>query len=222
MPEAKKSNPYDSFHVFMHHCIMNLLLVPFYYLFYKFKVVGKENVPKGAFVLASNHYSYGDPTTIAIAVKRAIAYIAKKELFDDDSLLTKTITFLGAIPINREKPGTSTLKTVKEAAKAGWAIGIFVEGTRNKSREVFSKLETGAAFIAKLGGGLPVVPVGIRGGEKLFSSLEVHVGKPIVFDKTKSLEEMTLQYGQEVARLAGLRFELNQANILAATSNPAK
>ncbi len=201
---------YDKFHQLAHYSIIYGVLFPFYHLKFKTKFFGLENIPDEPVVVASNHYSYYDPTIISLTFRRPMAYIAKKELFDS-SALSKTITFLGAIPINREKPGASSLKQAKKAFAAGWSVGIFIEGTRNKTRTELSNLEQGAAFFAKLGGGLPVVPMGIRGGQKAFDDLHIHVGKPIEFDKMASLEEMTLRYGQAVADLAGLEFKPEQS-----------
>lgn len=200
-------NYYDQFHAAAHRAIIYGLLYPFYHLRYKVKILGRENIPTEPFLIVCNHYSYYDPTIISLTVQRPVAYLAKKELFDE-SAFGKLITFLGAIPINREKPGPSSIKRIKEVLKAGWPVGIFIEGTRNKSRETLSKLESGAAFIAKLGGGLTVLPLGIRGGNQVFGPLEVRVGTPIKFDPSKSLDELTFVYGKAVADLAGLELKL--------------
>ena len=189
-------NYYDKVHQIIHYMVLYGVLHPFYYLRYKTKIIGRENIPKPPYLIVSNHYSYYDPTIISLASLSPVAYIAKKELFEEKSLLSKIITFLGAIPINREKPAPSTLK-------------IIIEGTRNQSRETLTKLETGAAFIAKFAGGLPVLPLGIRGGNKPFGSLEVHIGEVIPFDKNLSLEELTLKYGQSIAKLADLELKLS-------------
>ena len=202
-------NYYDKVHQIIHYMVLYGVLHPFYYLRYKTKIIGRENIPKPPYLIVSNHYSYYDPTIISLASLSPVAYIAKKELFEEKSLLSKIITFLGAIPINREKPAPSTLKIIKKVVSAKWPIGIFIEGTRNQSRETLTKLETGAAFIAKFAGGLPVLPLGIRGGNKPFGSLEVHIGEVIPFDKNLSLEELTLKYGQSISKLADLELKLS-------------
>ena len=47
------------------------------------KIYGRENVPKkGFFIVASNHMSAIDPFLIIAAIRRPIAYMAKKELFE--------------------------------------------------------------------------------------------------------------------------------------------
>ena len=205
--KISKENFYDDFHELAHKCIIYSILIPYYHLKYKVKIFGTENIPKRPYIIASNHFSYSDPTILAIALKEPIAYVAKQELFDDKKL-SGIITFLGSIPINREKPGPSSLKRVREAFNAGWPIGIFIEGTRNQSREYMTKLEPGAAFIAKFCGGAQVLPMGIQGGEQPGSELIVKIGQPIQFDEKLSLEELTLQYGQAIAELAGLQLQI--------------
>lgn len=200
---------YDSIHGLAHYFLLYTFLYPYYFLRYRTQIHGQENVPKqGPFIVVCNHFSYSDPTIISMTMRQPVAYIAKKELFDGQKIgFSEFITFLGAIPINREKPGASTLKTIKKVLlEKKWPIGVFIEGTRNQSREELTKLETGAAFMSKLAGGVPVLPMGIKGGQETGDKLEIRVGSPILFDSKLSLEEMTIKYGKAVAELAGLRF----------------
>lgn len=204
---SQKVNYYDAFHKFAHHCVIKLFLIPYYYTRYRVEIVGRENIPKRPYIIVSNHFSYSDPTIISMAISVPVAYIAKQELFKK-KFLSPIITFLGAIPINRDKPAPSTLKIVKEAYKAKWPIAIFIEGTRNQNKDRITKLEQGAAFISKLCGGVQVLPLGISGGGKMFNKLRVKIGKPISFDAKLSIGEMTYLYGQAVADLAEMRLEL--------------
>lgn len=206
MMNKSQHNPYDAFHEFCHKLITIFVLYPYYFLRYKCKILGRENLPPRGkpFIIICNHFSYSDPTIVSLATERAVAYVAKQELFDG-STLDKIITFLGAIPINREKPGPSTIKKIKEVLGLGWPVGIFIEGTRNQSRETLSRLESGAAFLARLTGKIDVLPIGIKGGQKPFDPLTIKIGKIIPFDASKSIEEMTLVYGQAVADLAELK-----------------
>ena len=48
------------------------------------RVEGRENVPKkGFYIVASNHVSAVDPFLVVHAVGRPVAYMAKKELFEN-------------------------------------------------------------------------------------------------------------------------------------------
>jgi 1-acyl-sn-glycerol-3-phosphate acyltransferase len=205
-------DPYDNFHKYLHYAIIDLLLIPYYHWFYDFRVVGRENVPlKKPFLIVSNHYSYNDPTLISLALGVEIAYIAKKELFSDEKL-KGYVKFLGGIPIDREKTGASTLKQIKSAFSHNWAVAIFIEGTRNQSREFMSNVAPGAAYIAKFGGNLDVLPVGIEDGQKKGDRFIVRIGEPIPYDPNLSFEELALKYGKAVAKLANLKLILPESH----------
>ena len=53
-------------------------------IFYKYKVIGAENIPdEGNVIIAANHKSNLDPIFLAAAIEnRQVAAIAKKELFE--------------------------------------------------------------------------------------------------------------------------------------------
>ena len=63
--------------------VRTFILYPFFILFYKVKVEGFKNIPQDRPILvAANHLSYLDPPLIAAVMKRNLAYMAKKELFE--------------------------------------------------------------------------------------------------------------------------------------------
>ena len=71
-------------------------------IFYKYKVIGAENIPdEGNVIIAANHKSNLDPIFLAAAIEnRQVAAIAKKELFDIKPL-AYILKKLNVIPINR-------------------------------------------------------------------------------------------------------------------------
>ena len=101
------------------------IAIPLFWLFYRFEIKGRENIPKGKkFICAANHVSHLDPFLVSIAVKKPIAYMAKKELFEDNGLIFRlNIDWLGAFAVNRQKLEVSTIKTVKELYKTNWLLG---------------------------------------------------------------------------------------------------
>lgn len=146
------------------------------------EVKGLENIPKeGSVILAANHKSNLDPVFIAVAVKtRDISAIAKKELFSFKPLgyLFKK---LNVIPINRDNPDISTLKTVIKQLREGKAIGIFPEGRRYTGPDECGKAKSGLAMFA-IKGKAPVVPISIISNYKLFNKVIVYIDKPISFE----------------------------------------
>ncbi|HEY9886444.1 MAG TPA: lysophospholipid acyltransferase family protein [Vampirovibrionales bacterium] len=208
--QPAKNKPNLKSKALLQKLIVTFLIWPFYNIFFRFKVSGKSNIPqKGPFIIVSNHFSYFDPTILALAVRHPIAYIAKKELFEiHGKLFSNLIRLLGTIPINRTKPGPEFMRQLKNAFNEGWAAGVFIEGTRNKERQPLKKLESGAAFISRVFKNVPVLPIGIKGSDKWFSEIEVSIGEVIDFDKEISLEENTLKYGKAIAELSGLGIDL--------------
>lgn len=112
--------------------------------------------------------------------------MAKKEYFDNK----KTSWFfkmVHCIPVNRkEKDPTATLKAINVLNNGG-AIGIFPEGTRNKTNELLLPFKFGAVSLAQKTNSL-IVPFGIKGSYSFRSKdLIIKIGKPF------SIENMSLE-----------------------------
>ena len=150
-------------------------------VFYKYEVIGAENIPdEGNIILAANHKSNLDPIFVASAVKnRKVATIGKKELFDN-KILAAILDKLCVIPIDRDNPGISTIKTILKKLKEGYAVGIFPEGTRVKGNE-FGEAKAGLALFA-VKGKASVVPISIISNYKLFNEVTIYIDKPISFE----------------------------------------
>ncbi len=133
-------------------------------LFFNWEVKGKENIPrKGGFIIASNHLSYLDPIVIGVASPRKLHYLAKSSLFKIP-VLSFLIKIYGAIPIEREKEYSISIRKGLEILKKGGGVVIFPEGTRNPKGEVKIP-KKGVAFLAYKTG-VPVIPAKIKGTEK--------------------------------------------------------
>ena len=150
-----------------------------YYFAYHVKVEGRENLPSGSYVIASNHRSYADPPLIAVTSGCSkFSFVAKAELFRNP-LFGWLIRKLGAFPVSR---GTGNLSVIDDSVskiKDGRRLVIFPEGTRSKPGKV-GKGKTGVALIAARAG-VPVVPAGIvyNGKLRFRSRVTVRYGKPI-------------------------------------------
>lgn len=169
-------------------------------IFYKYKVIGAENIPdEGNVIIAANHKSNLDPIFVASAIKnRKIACIGKKELFKN-KLLGSILDKLYVIPIDRDNPGISTIKTILKKIKEGYAIGIFPEGTRVKG-EGFGEAKAGLALFA-VKGKASVVPISIITNYKIFNKVTIYIDKPISFEeyyKTKLSTEDYERLSQDV------------------------
>lgn len=155
-------------------CIYKVLLK----ILYRPKVYGKENIPKeGSLILAGNHIMAVDPTLVMSSTNRIVHYMAKEELFKGfHGWLFKKI---GIIKIDREKSNVAAILKAEEILKEGGTIGIFPEGTRNKTSNELLKFKLGTVKMAKETGA-KIQPFAIRGQYKLFKkSVELEFCKPI-------------------------------------------
>ena len=172
-------------------------------LVYRLEVYGKENIPDdNNFIVAANHLSTLDPPLVCGVMNKPVAYMAKKELFENP-FLCWWLNWLGAFAVDREKLGVSTIKTVKNLKNTGWVLGIFPQGTRQEAGEI-SHITKGFASLAK-STKCGILPVGITGTQEVkrfpFSGkIIVRIGKVIPYtdnvagmvdDWEKSIEDLT-------------------------------
>lgn len=143
------------------------------------RVEGRGAVPAdGPVILCPNHLHWMDPVTVACSVRRRVHFMAKDELFRRP-LVPVFLRWVGAFPVRRHEVDRGAIRHSLRLLKDGRVLGVFPEGTRNRSG-VLQKGEEGAALLA-LKTGAPVVPVGIVGDYRLFSPLVVRFGRPLTF-----------------------------------------
>ena len=133
-------------------------------LVYRLEVYGKENIPKdNRYIIAPNHLSTLDPPTIAAISKRPVAFMAKKELFNNP-FLCWWLNWLGAFAVDRENLSVSTIRTVLTISKTNWVFGIFPQGKR-QTPGMISEITKGFASLAKTTK-CGILPVGIIGTQE--------------------------------------------------------
>lgn len=162
-------------------------------LHYSPTVIAKENIPReGALVIACNHKHVLDQCLTIIATRRPINYMAKKEYFE--GRLRGMFRFVGCIPVNRNGSDSEAARAAMSVLRRGGALGIFPEGTRNKTEEFLLPFKKGAVSLAQKTGAL-VVPAAVT-GDYVFRSknLCVRFGKPF------SVADMTAQQANERLR----------------------
>lgn len=156
-------------------------------IYYRAEVRGLENIPKeGPLIFCGNHRSYLDPPLMVATAKRDLKFLAKQELYNN-----KFLSFLGwvfeAIPVKRDEKDLTAIKESLKVLKQGNCIALFPEGTRN-GLEKGEKVKDGAAFFA-VRSGAPVIPCGIKGGEKGNRKVTITYGKPLDFSKYKGSKD---------------------------------
>jgi len=173
---------------------------------WRMRVVGSERVPcEGPLIVAANHVSYFDPPVLGCALPRPLHFMAKKELFDIP-LLGALIRRYNAYPVDRGRGDVGAVKRTLAALKAGHAVLIFPEGTRNRDESRGG--ESGVALLASLSGAR-ILPAYIDGTRRLrlFSSIKVVFGEPFsVGDGEKaSREDLAKRTDQVMKRIFALR-----------------
>jgi 1-acyl-sn-glycerol-3-phosphate acyltransferase len=148
------------------------------------RAYGKARVPReGGLVLAINHMHWIDVPLVGAVCPRNVNYVAKVEAFDVP-ILSKVIEWHGTIAVRRGESDRDAVRLMRQAARDGRVVGLFVEGTRQKTGHP-GVAQPGAAMVA-LQEDVPVVPVGVYGTQ--FWSLadwkpcSVAFGEPVRFE----------------------------------------
>ena len=166
---------------------------------YRPKVYGKENIPKeGSILITANHKHVMDQCAIIISTKRVIHYMAKKEYFDGRHAWFFRMS--GCISVDRSIHDDNAKNQALDVLNDGGAIGLFPEGTRNKTDAFLLPFKFGAVSMAKKTDSY-LVPVGISGDYKFRTkNLRYYIGKPFkVGDMT--LEEANEKLAKEIGAL---------------------
>lgn len=175
-------------------------LVRFWFkIYYNPTIINKEAIPKkGPIIIAGNHLHAFDQFPTMCATKRVIHYMAKKEYFD--SKISFIFKLAGCIPVNRQIKDTSAKEAALEVLNNDGAIGIFPEGTRNKTEEFLLPFKFGAVSMASKTNAT-IVPFGLAGDYKFRSkNLIVIYGTPFKVEDM-SLEEANEKLRKEVEKL---------------------
>ena len=172
------------------------------------RVEGK--LPKGQYILAANHASFGDPALLISMVAwkqdKKLRMFATNDPRWDKAFWRWWWKYTGAIKIN------GSLEKGLTAAKQGDLIGIFPEGRRSADGRIHDTEHKGVGVIA-LKTGLPVVPVYLntfwwwnkyRKIPSLKRNVIVRIGKPRKYKGKYSdarAKKVTQEVMEEIGRL---------------------
>lgn len=141
-------------------------LVAFFKSVYKPTYEGLENIPEsGRIILAGNHTNYFDCLLVGSSTKRVVHYLAKDELMKGP--LKGFFKGCGIIPVNRRAKDPNAVRSAENYLNDEKLIGIFPEGTINRTDDVIMPFKFGAVKMAK-DTDCNIVPFAITGKYKPF------------------------------------------------------
>ncbi|MGW9113971.1 lysophospholipid acyltransferase family protein [Microbacterium sp. NPDC055683] len=200
-----------------------VILRPLFWLLYRPRIVGRDNVPaSGPVLLASNHLASLDTVIIPTAAIRPVQFLIKSAYFTGSGLLGRAkrwfFTSIGGVPVYRAtgRDARAALDAGSSILRAGSVFAVFPEGTRSRDGKLHDG-HGGAAWMAR-DTGAAVVPVGLvgTGTATPFSHLrpgrprlEVRFGEPLDLTDLdgipdgKARREITERMMAAIARLSG-------------------
>jgi len=173
----------------------------------RLKVYGADRVPPdGGIVIASNHFSWLDPLALGAACPRVIYYMAKVEAHRVPGLGQLMRSF-GAFAVRRGESDRDAVRTMRRIVADGHALGMFVEGTRQRSG-VPGTVQPGAAMVA-INEDVPVSCAAIYGSYEWrlgnFKPVSVAWSSPLTFEGLprggKGYKEASVEIEREIRRL---------------------
>lgn len=177
------------------------------------KIVGQENlITSGAVLIAANHQSFLDPPLIGNLYQDEMHFFARKTLFR--GMGAWLYPRWNAIPVDQERPGMESLKTVIKLLEKKERVLVFPEGSRTEDGDVKDG-QPGIGLIVAKSLHAPVQPIRISGAYDAlpmgksrvrFSRITVTVGKPIHFTAAEckgkdAYEKITARIMDEIRAL---------------------
>ncbi|MBI5560002.1 MAG: 1-acyl-sn-glycerol-3-phosphate acyltransferase, partial [Deltaproteobacteria bacterium] len=161
------------------------------------EIKGIENIPPSPVTFVSNHKGAFDIPVLQASLPLQFRWVATRGLFNIP-LVGWAMRLAGYIAIDRTDAGEA-VKSIGKAAeriKRGTSVLVFPEGTRNEGERLLPFKR--GVFLLSVRSGAPVVPVAIKGTEKVMkrgslsinpATVRVSIGRPI---KAGSADEREL------------------------------
>jgi 1-acyl-sn-glycerol-3-phosphate acyltransferase len=192
------------------HHLLAWVLRLFFRLYGRWKIFGKEHIPRtGPVLFAANHASYLDPPLgwAAAYRQRKMWGMARDDLWKN-RIIAYLLDSIGVIPLRRRSADRAALRQAIEILNAGETVGIFPEGTRTPDGKLLPA-QPGIALLVQRTGA-PVLPVAILGTYEMLprnqkklkrARLAVIFGEPLHFTAEASREEITTKTMEAIAGL---------------------
>jgi 1-acyl-sn-glycerol-3-phosphate acyltransferase len=205
--------------------ILRWLFNAFYVLFATREIKGLERLPPyGPYIMVANHLSYFDvPLLYGVAGgPHASGWAAEK--YERHPIFGPIVRHASGTFIQRGEVDRAAFAAATAWLEKGNVFGMSPEGTRSKTGAL-ARGKTGAAYLAHLAG-VPLVPVGLAGTEKVGRTLLrlrrphvlLHFGKPFTLpplpeeDRPVHLRQHTDEIMCRIAVLLPARYHGVYAN----------
>ena len=187
------------------------------------QVRGKENIPsQGPLLVVANHLNLADSPLLGVSLGRKVIFMAKKQLFRF-KVIGYFVRGFGAFPVHRGQLDRRALRQANQVLAEGLVLVMFPEGMRSRCGQLQPAFY-GSALIA-LRSGVPILPVGIIGTEKIKGvtwllhrpQITVNIGHPFSLPPAGSrltkaeLAEVTNSIMGRIAELLPLEYRGNYA-----------
>jgi len=173
----------------------------------RLRIYGRERIPRtGGLVIAYNHFSWIDIPAFGWSSPRPVYFLAKAEAHAVP-VAGAYLRLFGSFGVRRGESDREAVRRMRDVVRAGNALGIFAEGTRQRSG-VLGSVQPGAAMAA-LQEDAPVVCAAIYGTHEWrpgnFKPVSIAYGEPLRFTgltrNAKGYREASAEIGAELRRL---------------------
>ncbi len=193
-------------------------------IIFRYRVDNREALrafkDKSGVVVVANHTSFLDVAFMYLAARPSqwIRFMGRDTLFDNGhGLVGQLLSRVGAFPVTRDAADRTSIKRAARMLKNNELVGILPEGTRRGKGSLKPQLHSGAAFVARMGGQVPILPMTVRNAELVkqkgkffrFPKITIEFGNPVLlcdFDflpKADRLEACTWYAMRECFALSG-------------------
>lgn len=188
---------------------LRVIGTPIFKAYFNVKVINKKVIPKeGPVIFCGNHLNFLDQFPVIISTSRTIHWLSKKEYFEGK--WKNFFKAVGCIRVDRNSHDGKAKKEALEYLKAGSSIGIFPEGTRNRTDKELLEFKKGAVKLSKESNAL-LVPFAINGKFKFNSKdLVLRFGEPFVVGKDDDIDEANEKLRNEILRLQRLNLKVRK------------
>lgn len=167
------------------------LLKGLFYILFRPTIIGKENIPKNKrIILAGNHTNNLDCILLIASTKRCIHFLAKDSLYK--GIKKPIFKGMGIIPVNRKAKNKEALNVAERTLNQNKVIGIFPEGTINRTKDIIMPFKIGAVKMAS-DTASEIIPFSITGKYKLFNNKLT-----IIFDKPYKISNNELSFENKI------------------------